>query len=201
MWKVVRQTHSDLENTVEQFDLESSLINLKQGDGDVTQFFNKLCSFWQQLDIFEELDWDCVGNCKRYRKVVEKKRIFVFLNGLDKNLDDVRGRILALKPLPPIREVFALVRLEEIRKKVMLKDLISPPIMLAAKGSALSTQASNSQASEGHGCGWRPWCDHCSKPGHTKDSCWKLHGRPANWKPRNNPSANNSPFSKNSFKC
>ncbi|RVW69271.1 hypothetical protein CK203_061361 [Vitis vinifera] len=28
----------------------------------------------------------------------------------------------------------------------------------------------------------RPWCDHCQKPGHTKDTCWKIHGKPANWK-------------------
>ncbi|PWN33506.1 uncharacterized protein FA14DRAFT_62869 [Meira miltonrushii] len=26
----------------------------------------------------------------------------------------------------------------------------------------------------------RPWCDHCNKPGHRKDKCWKLHGKPEN---------------------
>ncbi|KAK3035300.1 hypothetical protein RJ639_034823 [Escallonia herrerae] len=29
----------------------------------------------------------------------------------------------------------------------------------------------------------RPWCDHCRRPGHTKEICWKIHGKPANWKP------------------
>ncbi|WJZ81173.1 hypothetical protein VitviT2T_001027 [Vitis vinifera] len=29
----------------------------------------------------------------------------------------------------------------------------------------------------------RPWCDHCRKPGHTKETCWHLHGKPADWKP------------------
>ncbi|RVX02120.1 hypothetical protein CK203_025356 [Vitis vinifera] len=29
----------------------------------------------------------------------------------------------------------------------------------------------------------RPWCDHCRHPGHTKDTCWKIHGKPADWKP------------------
>ena len=28
--------------------------------------------------------------------------------------------------------------------------------------------------------GGRPWCDHCRRPGHTKDNCWKLHGKPRN---------------------
>jgi len=31
---------------------------------------------------------------------------FVFLAGLNHNLDEVRGRILGRKPLPSIREVF-----------------------------------------------------------------------------------------------
>ncbi|PSR88367.1 Calcineurin B-like protein [Actinidia chinensis var. chinensis] len=28
------------------------------------------------------------------------------------------------------------------------------------------------------------WCEHCKKPWHTKETCWKLHGKPANWKPK-----------------
>jgi hypothetical protein len=30
----------------------------------------------------------------------------------------------------------------------------------------------------------KPWCEHCKKPWHTKETCWKLHGKPANWKPK-----------------
>ncbi|KAE8721931.1 pentatricopeptide repeat-containing protein [Hibiscus syriacus] len=25
------------------------------------------------------------------------------------------------------------------------------------------------------------WCEHCKKPGHMIDQCWKLHGKPADW--------------------
>lgn len=31
-----------------------------------------------------------------------------------------------------------------------------------------------------------PWSDHCRKPGHTKDICWEIHRKPADWKPRQN---------------
>ena len=27
------------------------------------------------------------------------------------------------------------------------------------------------------------WCDHCQRPYHTKTTCWKLHGKPADWVP------------------
>jgi len=22
------------------------------------------------------------------------------------------------------------------------------------------------------------WCEHCNRPGHTREKCWKLHGQP-----------------------
>ena len=25
------------------------------------------------------------------------------------------------------------------------------------------------------------WCDHCQRPHHTKETCWKLHGKPTDW--------------------
>jgi len=40
--------------------------------------------------------------------------------GLNKNLDEVRGRIIGTKPLPSICEVFAYVRREENKRKIML---------------------------------------------------------------------------------
>ncbi|KAK6129039.1 hypothetical protein DH2020_037219 [Rehmannia glutinosa] len=46
----------------------------------------------------------------RFKKIVETKRIFKFLMGLNKSLDEVRGRILGTKPLPNLREVFSEVR-------------------------------------------------------------------------------------------
>lgn len=44
------------------------------------------------------------GDAARYKKKVEKKRIYKFLLGLNKNLDEVRGRIQATNPLPDIHE-------------------------------------------------------------------------------------------------
>lgn len=29
----------------------------------------------------------------------------------------------------------------------------------------------------------KPWCDHCRKSGHTKETCWKIHGKLVDWKP------------------
>ena len=45
--------------------------------------------------------------------MVDKERIYDFIAGLNNDLDEVRGQLLGLKPLPLIEEVFFEVRREE----------------------------------------------------------------------------------------
>lgn len=63
--------------------------------------------------MFEENQCNCPDDdAKKFREMVERKRIFKFLMGLNKNLDEVRGRILGIKPQLNIREVFSEVHRE-----------------------------------------------------------------------------------------
>ncbi|XP_024033473.1 uncharacterized protein LOC112095597 isoform X1 [Citrus clementina] len=59
-------------------------------------------------------------------------------------------------------------------------------ITAAPEVSALMTTKthSNGQQHPDHRSNKRPWCDHCNRPGHTRDKCWEIHGKPANWQPR-----------------
>lgn len=102
----------------------------------------------------------------------------MFLTGLNQNLDEVRGRILGRKPLPSIREVFSKVRREEAWRKKMLHSKENVP-NLETKSSALVSKSIDSDNDSLK----KPWCEHCKKPWHMKETCWKLHGKPANWKP------------------
>ena len=54
--------------------------------------------------------------------MIEKEGVFEFLAGLNRELDEVRGRILSRSPFPSINDAFAEVRREEDRKRVMLGD-------------------------------------------------------------------------------
>ncbi|KAG8391052.1 hypothetical protein BUALT_Bualt01G0147800 [Buddleja alternifolia] len=88
------------------------------GDSTVTEYFNTLTRHWQQLDIYEELVWKCHEDELLHKKVVEKERIYKFLLGLNKNLDEVCGRVLSIKPLPSVRKKNSEIRREESRQKV-----------------------------------------------------------------------------------
>ena len=102
-------------------------------------------------------------------QVIEKKRLYKFLIGLNKNLDEVRGKILGTKPLPTIREAFSKVRREENMMKIMLK-VVSPNL----ETSALTTRGIQQSTKKKMGC---PWCDRCHKIGHTSDTYWEIHDK------------------------
>ena len=60
--------------------------------------------------MFETTKWDCPMDAIKYKKIIEKKQTYKFLLGLNKNLNEVRGIILKIKPLPNIQEVASKVR-------------------------------------------------------------------------------------------
>ena len=71
--------------------IESNLHGLRQGDLSVTQYYGILTRHWQCLDVLEDHHWGCLDDAKKFREIVEKKRIFKFQIGLNKNHDEVRG--------------------------------------------------------------------------------------------------------------
>ncbi|RVW47558.1 DNA mismatch repair protein MSH7 [Vitis vinifera] len=178
IWDAAKETYSSSENTSELFQVESALHDFRQGEQSVTQYYNTLTRYWQQLDLFETHSWKCSDDAATYRQIVEQKRLFKFFLGLNRELDDVRGRIMGIKPLPSLREAFSEVRREESRKKVMMGSKEQPAPTLDA--SALAARSFNSSGGDRQKRD-RPWCDYCKKPGHYKETCWKLHGKPADW--------------------
>ena len=67
IWDAAKETFSDSENAAEVFEIKSQLLEL----------------YWQKLDVFEEMEWDCVRDSIKYHKIMEKERIFTFLVGLN----------------------------------------------------------------------------------------------------------------------
>ncbi|KAF7802191.1 Retrovirus-related Pol polyprotein from transposon RE1 [Senna tora] len=123
IWKAAKESYSDVENTAELFEIKGALHDLKQGELSVPQYFNTLNRYWLQLDIFECPEWKCSEDAATYQKLVEKERIYKFFLGLNKSLDNIRGRILSVKPLPSLRELLSIVRHEESIRKLMMGSL------------------------------------------------------------------------------
>ncbi|RVX09169.1 hypothetical protein CK203_013737 [Vitis vinifera] len=133
VWDAIRETYSDAENASQIFEIKTRLWQMKQGDREVTEYYTEMLGLWQELDLSCEEEWECTGDSVRFKKKMENERVFEFLAGLNRELDDVRSRVLSRRPLPSIREVFSEVRREESRRRVMLDHSVGP------EGSALLT--------------------------------------------------------------
>ncbi|KAL5738478.1 hypothetical protein ACOSP7_031239 [Xanthoceras sorbifolium] len=184
MWDNLSQMYSDLGNQSQIYEIELKISVTKQGTESVTRYFSGLKRLWQDLDMFFDHKWKDAADGVYFQKVLENNQVFKFLAGLNVDFDEVRGRIIGRQPLPSLNEVFAEVRREESRRWVMLgnKNSSSTPV----ETSALVSQDISAYKGYTRKPDDKPkvWCDHCNKPRHTRDTCWKLHGKPANWKPR-----------------
>ena len=60
--------------------------------------------------------------------------------------------------------------------------ICDPSTIPTVEGLALYTHSSSQNQGNKLEKG-RPWCEHCKKLGHTKETCWKIHGKLVDWKP------------------
>lgn len=189
IWDAVQEHYSDLENASQVFEIKNKLKDIRQESMSITEYYNTLQTLWQELDLHYEADWgDLEGNIK-FKEHLEKERLYEFLAGLNRELDEVRGRVLGRRPLPSLSEAFAEVRREESHRRVMLGERRDSHLLVpAGDSSALLVKSASSRPNN------RPRCSHCNKLGHTQDKCWHLHGKPSDIRPKRSPSSQGRSF-------
>ncbi|XP_058181030.1 uncharacterized protein LOC131299488 [Rhododendron vialii] len=119
---------------------------------------------------------------------MEKERVYEFLAGLDLELDPIRVQVLGRVPFPSLGEAYSIVQQEESRRGAMLHPPISDRSALVVtpqghfvsdSGPILQGGKSLSGTSSGPLDRVSFQCDYCHNIGHSKDFCWKLHGKPS----------------------
>lgn len=120
IWEAACETYSSSENSSELFEIETRLYDYNKEKQDLLNILT-LTHCWLQW-IYMELilgsAWMILPCIKNYWT----KNDHQILLGLNKDLDEVRRRIMRTKPLLIIREGFAKVQREESRKKLMMID-------------------------------------------------------------------------------
>ena len=76
--------------------------------------------------------------------------------------------------------MFFEVRCEESRRLVMIGKM-NLGNTIENSTFVASINASRTAIKKPHEMS-RVWCDHCNKPWHTRETRWKIHRKPANWK-------------------
>ncbi|KAI5388339.1 hypothetical protein KIW84_074144 [Lathyrus oleraceus] len=120
-----------------------------------------------------------LGNKSRiYELTLQAKEIRQ--GGLNEELDEVRGRVIGRATIPSLSEVFAEVGREETKRNVMMGiiKIVPPP----PETNALTAETTALKSSTNHKNFSNLWRDHSNKPRHTRETCWKIHGRPSHLK-------------------
>ncbi|KAA0043313.1 UBN2_3 domain-containing protein [Cucumis melo var. makuwa] len=126
----------------------------------------------KSIKSVQETVWDTPNDGTQYAKLEEANRVYDFLARLNPKFDTVCSCIIEQRPLPSLMEVCFEVRLEEDHTNVMGVLTTS-----TIDSVAFSARSSNHNSNKNNGKSILV-CEHCKKQCHTKDQCWKLHGRP-----------------------
>lgn len=192
VWDSIATTYFDGNDTSQVYDLRRRVAQLKQEGEPLEKYYNDLQGLWREIDFRRPNPMECAVDIQHYNSLIQEERVYVFLDGLDDRLDNLRGDVLQIRPFPTLEQAYAHVRREALRQAVMVTgstDSIHGEV-LAAKGLKLnspihgpspqgggrySKNTRSRQPSEG------AKCTHCGNSKHTRESCFKLHGYPDWW--------------------
>ncbi|KAG6521514.1 hypothetical protein ZIOFF_018637 [Zingiber officinale] len=149
VWGVLATTYFDGSDTSQVYDLHCRVTRLKQAGGD-------------HLD-----------------SLVQEDRVYLFLDGLDDHLDNIRSDILQLQSFPTLEQAFAHVRRETTRQLVMTNHPVND-----LHGASLATRGPRSSPRVPPHVGSQPSfgrrtdpttkalpCSHCGGVKHSRDNC------------------------------
>ncbi|BBG93999.1 hypothetical protein Prudu_002173 [Prunus dulcis] len=136
IWDAVSQTYSEGGCDAQIYELKRRIQATTQQGKTLETYFNSLQALWQELDYYQPCDMKCSNDTAALKKRIEKERTFEFLAGLNLDLDQVRTQVLGKNPFPSLREAYAYVRAQALRRSAM----VMPPSL---EGSALISTANH----------------------------------------------------------
>nr|KYP63994.1 hypothetical protein KK1_018581 [Cajanus cajan] len=187
IWNAMEQTYSKAKDVAQIYDVKVKTMAAKQGNKTVTEYANQLKSLWMELDHYRVIKAKCSNDSTMLKVYIEQDRVYDFLVGLNSDFDQVRVQILGKEKILGINEVVAMIRSEESRKGIMLETPAMENSAMVASGSAMMVDQKEGGIANMEKKGEEVWCTFCNKPCHTREKCWKLHGKPPSndWGPQN----------------
>ncbi|KZV43138.1 hypothetical protein F511_07953 [Dorcoceras hygrometricum] len=164
------------------YQIKKLLSGLQQGSMDVSSYYTKLRTLWDELRDYQPTSACTCGSMREWLNYQNQECVMHFLMGLNESYAQFRSQVLMIEPLQVIAQVFALVIQEERQRSIhygVSKAGVDHSVILNNVNSSTATATSlRSYQSAKGGRGDRVVCSHCHFRNHTIDKCYKLHGYP-----------------------
>ncbi|XP_019093288.1 PREDICTED: uncharacterized protein LOC109129479 [Camelina sativa] len=175
-------------NLPQIYNLEQEISSLRQGNMSLSEYYTKKVTLWERLACTKNLMENGGCRCSQVMKLLddyETTRITQFLMGLNDDFTNIRGQILNMKPRPSLSDMYNMLESDESqRQRISTKP---NPSAFQVKAQVNAYQPKGFQKPQ-------TTCAHCGLNGHTIDVCYKIHGFPPGWKPKNQRQNSNQRF-------
>ncbi|KAL0307507.1 UNVERIFIED_CONTAM: hypothetical protein Scaly_2561500 [Sesamum calycinum] len=152
-----------------------------QGNLDIVSYFTKIAMLWDELECVDRTP-EC--SCSSQRTMADKvasAQLMQFLIGLNDSFDAIRSQILVMDPLPSVDKAYSLVlRVESQRQSSINIQNINNNAAMTVRGTNFKRETGEKvfQQKKQYTDKKNFYCTHCTRTGHSKESCFKLHGYP-----------------------
>ncbi|XP_074266169.1 uncharacterized protein LOC141588635 [Silene latifolia] len=130
LWSEIFERFGQL-NVLELYELKKELVNLKQENASLIDYYTKIKGLWENIDHMDPIPLCTCGimskcTCSLLKRLVEREtqtKLLQLLMGLHAGYEQVQTSLLSMDPLPPINK--ALGVLQKIERQKFINDSTS----------------------------------------------------------------------------
>ncbi|XP_021739726.1 uncharacterized protein LOC110706126 [Chenopodium quinoa] len=159
------------------YSLEQKLVDIKQGDNSISEFFTEIKSVWDAIEEAHPLPYGTCNNCtcnltKKDFQRQKEKMVLQFMMKLTDQYATIRGNILMMQSLPKVTKAYRLFAQAERHKEISQTAVHKTESLACSNDSGMQYRRQSSKPGENY------YCTHCQIPGHSIDRFFKLKGFP-----------------------
>ncbi|KAK9671088.1 hypothetical protein RND81_12G006000 [Saponaria officinalis] len=166
IWDVLEKRYT-ITNGARKFKLNKETYEISQQGRFIEEYYTQLQMVWDELDnmntlpTISKITTDVAEYLRAMETQAEEKRLFQFLNGLDKEYGILRSSILLMDPLPTVENAVSLMLQEEVQTGNLGGNKHHEMSALMSKGEYDKDK-----------------CTHCGRDNHKSEMCWEIRGYP-----------------------
>ena len=123
IWKALSKAFNDGADELQVFTLNQRAFFAKQNGKPLSIYYGELTEIFNELDHRDKVVMVDETYIVSYQKLLQRKKVHIFLAGLKGDFKQVRGEILRKDHIPELEECYTLLRREDVRCRVMNRQL------------------------------------------------------------------------------
>jgi gag-polypeptide of LTR copia-type len=110
VWDTIATTFYDGSDASHIFDLNRRVHKLKQLGIPIEEYYNELQNLFHEIDARDPNLMECTTDVEKFNAYIQRSRVYLFLEGLDDQLDRARADVLQMVLFPSVEKTYGHIR-------------------------------------------------------------------------------------------